>query len=120
MTEPVFVDHRLIDCTSLAPGALEQWVWEDAAAQSLLDCTTGQLRPKHTLLQQNPPQAAGGSGQHEGLEALVVRLSTSFSVVPSRQRRCCAGWGRLGYCLAGSSVCLRSAERTAERAHVEL
>ena len=88
MTEPVFVDHRLIDCTSLASGALEQWVWEDAAAQSLLDCTTGQLRPKHTLLQQNPPQAAGGSGQHEGLEALVVRLSTSFSVVPSCQRRC--------------------------------
>ncbi len=77
MPEPVFVDHRLIDCTSLAPGALEQWVWEDTAAQSLLDCTTGQLRPKHTLLQQNPPQAAGGSGQHEGLEALVVRLCMS-------------------------------------------
>ena len=78
MSDPVFVDHRLIDCTSLAPGALEQWVWEDAAAQSLLDCTTGQLRPKHTLLQQNPPQAVGGSGQHEGLEALVVRLSKFF------------------------------------------
>ena len=83
MPEPVFVDHRLIDCTSLAPGALEQWVWEDAAAQSLLDCTTGQLRPKHTLLQQNLPQAAGGSGQHEGLEALVVRLVVQQPANPS-------------------------------------